>query len=114
MAPHGRWKGIYRCHLDSKWVMKDRFNVGQRMEELPQNVGEILRAGGWRVERHHDLGWQEDMVETLSEQMLTGDPNLLYTNTLSALSKKVGYPVAYWTVRDAYDRHIIKRGLALS
>jgi hypothetical protein len=54
------------------------------------------------------------MVETLSEQMLTGDPNLLYTNTLSALSKKVGYPVAYWTVRDAYDRHIIKRGLALS
>ena len=118
MAPKGRWKGIYRCHLDSQWIMKDRFNIGSRMEELPQNIGEILRASGWIVPRHPDLDWQEDMVEALSLKMLEiTDPtasNQLYTDTLSALGNKVGHPIAYWTVRDAYDRHIIKRGLALS
>ena len=112
------WTGIYQCTNDPQWVMKDRFNIAIAMKQAPMNLAEILRAAGHQVSRLAELDWQEEAVENIATKLLStevGDTykvaNEFYT---SLLEKNVSHQFAAWTVRDALDRTVIKKGLDAS
>jgi len=106
------WPTVYRCTPDPSFVMKDRFNVVSVCDPCPMNLGEILRASGRNVSRHSMV--DEEKVETIS-QSLTGDLKndgpLLNDVFSSLLASDLPSVFARWTVRDAFDRAIIRRDL---
>lgn len=109
------WPTVYRCNpADPNWVMKDRFDVAPHANPAPMNLAELLRAAGVHIDRHPDNADQEKMVETISGH-LSGDPekdvptvNEVFKGLVDAGKP---YALARWTVRDAFDRAIIRRSL---
>ena len=112
------WTGIYQCTNDPNWVMKDRFNVAIAMKQAPMNLAEILRAAGHQISRLKGLEWQEEVVEQIATQLLSTESGDTYkvANEWYAqlLGKEIDHRIATWTVRDALDRTVIKRGLDAS
>jgi len=111
------WPGVYRCHVSSDYVMKDRFNIAQMIDPAPMNLAEIMRNVGYKVARHPDLEWQEDIVETVAQQILAGSPgemvNIANGVYKSLLSNGASPTAAKWTLRDGVDRAVIRRALAV-
>lgn len=110
------WPGIYRCFLSSDYVMKDRFDVVPRIDPAPMNLAEILRAVGYTVARHPELEWQEEIVETVAQQILTAPTSetvKIANETYAALiANGATSNAARWTLRDGVDRSVIRRALA--
>ena len=107
------WAGVYQCQYSTDYVMKDRYNIVSRLHPAPMNLAEIFRAAGLTVSRHADLGWQEEIVETVAQSLLAGNPvaetvNSAYKNLLDG---GVSTHAARWTMRDALDRSVIQRAL---
>jgi hypothetical protein len=110
------WPGVYRCHYSTDYVMKDRFNIATRLDPAPMNLAEILRAAGYDISRHTDLGWQEEIVEKVCTGLLAGGP---VAETVNATYKElldggVTPAAARWTMRDALDRSVIRRALSVT
>ena len=109
------WPGVYNCFLSADYVMKDRFDVVPRITPAPMNLGEILRAVGYTVERHPDLGWQEDIVEAVAQQIVGAPPAdmpKIANEVYAALLGNGATPnAARWTLRDGVDRAVIRRAL---
>ena len=78
------------------------------------NLGEILRAAGIKVSRYKGLEWQEDFVEQVAQKILAEGNDIMLANEFyrNLLEKGIDYRIARWTLRDAMDRAIIRRGLA--
>ena len=110
------WSGVYRCHYSADYVMKDRFDIASRVDPAPMNLAELLRAAGYTISRHPDLGWQEDVVEGLAEKLAVSEVVATDANAAYSILLKQGVsaPAARWSVRDALDRAIIRRALAVS
>ena len=110
------WPGVYRCQVSSDFVMKDRFHVAQKIDPAPMNLGEIMRAVGYKVARHPDLAWQEEIVETVAQQILAVSPaempNIVNGVYKSLLTNGASPEAARWTMRDGVDRAVIRRSIA--
>jgi len=96
----------YYCDSSVEWVGKDR--DGGTPNPSPMNLGEILRLNGYEVPRLVD--WQEDQVEKIS-QMIESDGNKVVQEAYKKLLEKMpkNPQLAYWTVRDAVDRSILRK-----
>ncbi len=109
------WPGIYRVDINSAdWISKDRDN--STPDPAPMNLGEILRCH-YNISRHKSVPQQEEAVEHIARTILGGQPmedtkvvTESYTSLLSA-----GMPPAFarWTVRDAWDRALLRRSKAI-
>jgi hypothetical protein len=110
------WPGVYRCSNDPAYVMKDRFNVAAQADPAPMNLAEILRAAGIDVDRHPDMVQYEPVVEDFSRQFDASSEVLVKANELYALLVKEGVavPAARWILRDALDRHTLRKALSQS
>jgi hypothetical protein len=110
------WSGVYNCYLSPDYVMKDRFDVVPRISPTPMNLAEILRAVGYAVARHPDLGWQEDVVEQVAQNIVAASPGDLVKIANETYAALVGggasTAAARWTLRDGVDRAVIRRALA--
>ena len=107
------WPVVYHCSADPNWVLKDRFNVVPQLQSAPMNLGEILRAAKVPVHRHPDYTGQEEQVAKIAAS-LTGDPSAdikLANATFAKLRETQTHARAYWTLRDAMDRAVIRVGL---
>jgi len=107
------WPGVYRCGYSTDYVMKDRFDIAPRLDPAPMNLGEILRAAGYQIRRHKDLGWQEEIVASLSASIIDGAPLAETVNSSYKTLVEAGISpaAARWTMRDAMDRAVILRAL---
>jgi hypothetical protein len=99
--------GVYRCvPADPQWVMKDRFNVVPHV--APMNLGEILRAAGFKIPRHPALPWQEEYVEKIANALMAAPEaqrGEIGRASVAALNEKgIAEPYVRWTIRDAVDR----------
>jgi len=108
------WPGIYQCVADPNYIMKDRLNIAAACHPAPMNMAELIRGAGYTVSRLPALVWQEEIVEKVSQQMMTEGPardkdiaNAAYAD----LARHVSPPHARWTLRDALDRTVIRRAL---
>ena len=108
------WAGIYKCGLDADYIMKDRFNVCSTLGTVPMNLAEILRAAGLKISRHKDLEWQEEVVEQVAQKIIAEGNDIMIANEFyrNLLQKGIDHRIARWTLRDAMDRAIIRRGIA--
>ena len=108
------WPGVYRCHYSTDYVMKDRFNIASRLDPAPMNLAEILRAAGYEVSRHSDLGWQEEVVGEVCSRLIAGGPVAETVNSAykELLDGGVTPAASRWTMRDALDRSVIQRALS--
>ena len=62
------WAGTYRCNRNElDWITKDRHGVTP--DYSPMNIGELMRAAGYVVERIKDLEWQEEFIEWGAQQL---------------------------------------------
>lgn len=107
------WPVVYKCSTDPSWVLKDRFNIVPQLQSAPMNLAEILRAADVNVPRREDYGGQEEHVEKIANE-LTGDPTEdveLANAMFKKLRENHPHTYAYWTVRDAMDRAVIRVGL---
>ena len=77
---------------------------------------EILRAAGIDVDRHPDMVQYEPVVEDFSRQFDASSEVLVKANELYALLVKEGVavPAARWILRDALDRHTLRKALSQS
>lgn len=112
------WQGVYKCEQSNNYVMKDRTDVCTRLQTAPMNLGEILRAGGYKVSRLKSLEWQEEFVEQVAQALLQGDGSqdsqIANDYYQKLLENKIDPRVARWTLRDAMDRAVIRRGTQAS
>lgn len=106
------WPGVYRLDPNnSEWVTKDRDN--NTPDESPMNLGEILRAGNYAISRHASAPWQEEVVEKIAQTLLADKPEK-DTTIITDFYKKLldaSIPPAFarWTVRDGWDRALLRR-----
>jgi len=109
------WPAVYRCNPEPSYVMKDRFNVASQCDPAPMNLAELLRAAGKSVSRHPEV--DESQVELISAE-LTGnikdDGPALNAYYKELLSTGKDNKFARWTVRDAFDRAVIRAELSKS
>lgn len=111
------WPGIYQCVLDPNYIMKDRLNIASACHPAPMNLAELIRAAGYDLSRHPDLGWQEDVVGKVSAQMLqdgaTKDKDTANAVYADLVKNGINPLHAKWTLRDAMDRTVIRRALSV-
>ena len=107
------WPGVYKCGLDADYTMKDRFNICSVLGTVPMNLGEILRAAGMQIDRYDGLDWQEDFVEQVAQKILAEGNDIVIANEFyrNLMKKNIDHRIARWTLRDAMDRAIIRRGI---
>lgn len=99
----------YYCDSSVEWVGKDR--DGGTPNPSPMNLGEILRLNGYDVPRLVD--WQEDQVEKITGMIEEQGKKVVQGAYHKLLEKMPNNPqLAYWTVRDAVDRHILRTAKA--
>jgi hypothetical protein len=108
------WPGVYRCSSDSRYVMKDRFNIAPLIDPAPMNLAEILRAAGLNVERHPAIAQYEPVIEDFAIKLEQAIEPLAEVNDLFTVlvSEGVAEPAARWILRDALDRCTIRKALA--
>ena len=111
------WSGVYQCSLDPNYIMKDRLHIASRCNPAPMNLAELLRAAGYAVSRRADAPWQEEVVETIARRLLDAGPaqDREQANTMFATlrAKGISEPNVRWTIRDALDRAVIRRAMAV-
>lgn len=109
------WGGVYLCDLKPDWVMKDRFDIATRISPAPMNLAELLRAAGFDLPRAEHLDWQENVVEGIAQDLepLPGHQTIQRIKEWYAdlLNQGVAAADARWTMRDAFDRAVIRRAL---
>ena len=110
------WPASYECSAHPSFVMKDRFNVASRATPCPMNLAEILRASGREVQRHPHLEANEEIVAAFSKNLDEAESPVKKANELYSmlLTEGMQTPVARWILRDALDRHSIRKALATS
>jgi hypothetical protein len=119
------WPVRYRCAADDPdWITGDRHNVTP--DPSPMNLGEILRLAArvsgnakFAPRRLPGLEWQEPLVEKGATALLTNLGSSVHVKAvLGELFKHATGKLnaderhALWAVRDAYDRAILRNGLA--
>lgn len=100
--------GIYRLDGESSdWVGKDRDDGTP--DPAPMNIGEIMRLNGYDLPRL--FPWQEAAVEKIALE-IQGDTmseiSIVSEWYTKLLEKKVSPQTARWTVRDGWDRAILR------
>jgi hypothetical protein len=109
------WPGIYRVDVNSAdWISKDRDN--STPDPAPMNLGEILRFH-YPISRHKSVPQQEAIVEQIATTLLSGtpqdDPKIVTESYKALLSGGMLPTFARWTVRDAWDRALLRRAKAV-
>ena len=110
------WGGIYKCEHSSQYIMKDRYGIAYALHPCPMNLAEILRSAGVTVSRMEGLEWQEDVVETFSQELGTSKSTTNSTSQVETLfgrllSEGIDPKFARWTIRDVIDRVVIRNAL---
>ncbi len=105
------WHASYRCTVDDpQWVTKDRHGVTP--DRAPMNLAEILRAAGYDIARAPGLEWQEEVVATLANALVTDAANaatyLAQGRDLAAQYSDNPLHIR-WVMRDALDRAALAR-----
>lgn len=96
----------YYCDSSVEWVGKDR--DGGTPNPSPMNLGEILRLNGYDVPRL--VEWQEEQVEKICSMIEEQGKKSVQGAYQALLEKMPNNPhLAYWTVRDAVDRQILRK-----
>lgn len=71
LGPDEDWPGVFRINpTDPDWYTKCRFDTP---DFAPMNLGEILRAEGYKISRAPGIEWQEDLVELAAQYVLGGN-----------------------------------------
>lgn len=109
------WPGIYRIDVNSTdWVGKDRDNGTP--DPSPMNIGEICRLNGYDLARHPSAPWQEKFVEAIANEMIGAgaaeDVEVVKKWFAQLVEKGISHHFARWTVRDAWDRAVLRRAQA--
>ena len=106
------WSGVYRCRLQSDYVMKDRYDVATLGNGcVPMNLRELLRRVGFTYPRLWE--WQEPVVTEIADKLgeldAQHDATVLnhYYGVLT--SKGIDPRHARWTCRDGMDRAHLER-----
>jgi hypothetical protein len=109
------WGVSFQCNLDPKFVTKDRFGVVPH--PAPMNLAEILREAGFVLPRYPGLEWQEEVAETIAQNLLTNDGSTdmkTAQEMYQALIQAGKTPKAVrWAVRDGLDRTALRRAKQL-
>lgn len=106
------------CRIDPRdkaYVTGDRWNAFY--DGCPQNTGEILRARGFDIPRAKNMEWQEELVESIANEFqlipvgqIGAEKKKIYTKWYSEMvAMEIAPPHIYWTIRDGYDRHVIRK-----
>lgn len=113
------WGACYESGLSAEWVLKDRHNtipvngLGQTTVQYPMNLGEVLRAAGYRIPRHPEVApWQEDVVEATAQQFLANAGQLpTIGKSVIASLRQAGISDRWiqYTLRDALARMEIRK-----
>jgi hypothetical protein len=108
------WPYVYRTAPHPDWLQGSRYNTP---DSAPMNLGEILRAAGFKIPRLRGLEWQEDFAAALAAKLLTtpGLGSAEYVKTTLSKAHDVALARftkdekhAMWAVRDGYDRAVLK------
>ena len=114
----GDFKGQYQCEPSHPtYIMGDRDHVAPYLG--PMNLGEILRAGGYKVARLPAIAAeQEELVALLADALSESDGEKSDDEKLAKAvanrAAKKGWNPAHIriTIRDGRDRHLIRKALA--
>jgi hypothetical protein len=112
-----KWPRRYATIGRDNYLGKARSDI---IDPAPANLGEILRSSGVNVSYPEpSMG---ERVETLAQSFTGADlvdikrlGGEAYTQAMSDYAKlpeRTARGLAYWIIRDAYDRHRIREGMA--
>ena len=105
------WPAVYRAGLwaGSDWITGDRWNVV--VDKAPMNLGEILRAAGFKVSRAPGMEWAEDLVENATMAVLGGGQLPSVVKDVATLLRAQNVPDSQvgWVLRDLKDRVELRR-----
>lgn len=92
---------------------------GTAFDFCPYNIGELIRAAGYRLRRAPGLEWQDDLAEKISEALLkpgglerTSEILKNAVDTIKRLGLSDNPLHVRWALRDGVDRSIIARAKA--
>jgi hypothetical protein len=108
-TPHG---ASFRCSIRHYplWRTKDRNDVC--WEATPPNLGEILRAAGYVIERPAGLEWMEGVVEMVAQQVaaagFVGKTTVPGQAWAWMASQNIPPHLASWVLSDGLDRAEIR------
>lgn len=108
----GPWPAAYRCTaLDSQYISGDRHGVTPDM--APLNIGEILRAAGYKLRRAPGMEWIDNVADALAASLLerpTEEPAILNNVAKYVFANHSQNLLQIrWAVRDGRDRAILKK-----
>ena len=105
--PDPWFPSIYYCDpTDPEWVTGDR--TGVCTKKTPGNIREILRASqsNYRLERLPGLEWQDDVAESVAQDMLSGVA--VQDAIQSAISGRTENPLHLrWACQDGVARGVL-------
>ncbi len=108
MTRRGPWQVVYRCAGDRDFEYTTGDRHGVTPDNAPMNLGEILKAAGYKFRRAPGLEWMDEAVATLVEGFksipVDQRPNAM-PNALQYIATKTQNPLhARWVLRDTFDR----------
>jgi len=115
LAQNLTWPGRYLCdsNQDPGWVTGDRYGIAYH--GCPMNLGELMRASGYIIERFPgvDEGAIEKAARYLQDKLplaATNDERLAVVREIRAAFRAKGLSdmVIRWSLRDAVDRTLIR------
>lgn len=111
--PH---KASYECGINPNYVMKDRFNIVDRISPAPLNLAEILRYAGRDIPYHAGIKGASDYVNSVTEVLMKLDDTVDPADELNKIYSKLkgsglSVPAVRWILRDSFDRSQIRKAL---
>lgn len=110
------WPYGYQSHnSDASYITKDRLGVTSDLS--PMNMGELLRAGGFDIQRRAAWAWHEEYVEKIAVKLLplteVDERRKFLVAVKEQIQKKKTVTDAElrWVFADALDRADIRRTL---
>ncbi len=108
------WAVCYRCtERDPSYVSKDRHGVTP--DQSPLNLGEILRAAGYRLRRAPGLDWIDAIAETIALSLLErpGEEQRILQNAANHVRTNITQNLKHvrWALRDGRDRALLRAAM---
>ncbi len=108
------WGASYHTGLSMLGAQGTRDRHDVCGERSPPNLGELLRAAGYKLDRPPGLEWQEDLLESITNTVMSGGGtiNQAAAFALSTMREKNTPPWAIrWLLRDLVDRVEIRTAI---
>lgn len=109
----GPWKMVYRCtETDPNYISGDRNGVTPDM--APMNLGEIMRAAGYKLRRAPGLEWLDEVAELIAGYLLNAtsqqQPEVMAAAADYMRTRGVTNDLHMrWAMRDGLDRAMLRK-----